>query len=698
MVDKTPGSKPLWTPPRLDLFAGLTLALVALVLYLFTLAPTVLEADSGEFQFVPWLPGIPHPTGYPLYTLLGWLWTHLFPLGEVAWRMNALSAVFAAFTVGLTFAVARQLLDQTLPDTPLPARMIAAAIAAATFAVTHTFWSQAIVAEVYTLHAMFIALLLWLALKLGHMGHTDCNLYAWPAKLLTFTFGLSLTHHSTTILLLPALAFFGWSIHQNIDSTPLPGSERSTGRLRLWATHGILFVTPLLLYLYLPLIAATTPYARLTLSDSQVLTLYDNSWRGFWHYITVFAGEVQPAAVGLERLLLTWQLLWLQVGWIGTVFALIGLVTLWQRRQFALLLLTGVGSLTFLLFNLIYFIGDIFVLFIPVWLFVCLWIGCGSLGLGHWIANRFVQSKVGPRETRPIFGEIEQHLAGRIYRLLVVSLMVACFVICVAPIAASNYVAVNQKNNTAARERWLAILTEPVPEGAVLLSNDRNEIMPMWYYQYVEGRRPDLMGLFPLIVTDPAYANVGRVLDQALASGRPVYLIKPMAGLGLKADLTQVGTLYQATANSALPPQPYEIVLPGTALSPGPDQGRIERIKLLGYDLSPEKVLPGAQVMVTLHWQAIQQLSTNYTSYVHLINSEGQGITQSDHQPGGDFYPSSYWQIGEILRDRHILTLPADTPPGVYRLRVGMYHQPEPGYIEGMGPGVEIGSLTVASE
>ena len=60
---------------------GTGLALAAFGLYLATLALTVLEADGGEFQFVPWLPGIAHPTGYPLYILLGWLWTHLLPFG-----------------------------------------------------------------------------------------------------------------------------------------------------------------------------------------------------------------------------------------------------------------------------------------------------------------------------------------------------------------------------------------------------------------------------------------------------------------------------------------------------------------------------------------------------------------------------------------------------------------------------------------
>ena len=52
----------------------------AAALYLRTLAPGVLGGDSGEFQFAAWLGGFAHPTGYPLYLLLGYLWTHLLPL------------------------------------------------------------------------------------------------------------------------------------------------------------------------------------------------------------------------------------------------------------------------------------------------------------------------------------------------------------------------------------------------------------------------------------------------------------------------------------------------------------------------------------------------------------------------------------------------------------------------------------------
>ncbi|NJN93791.1 MAG: DUF2723 domain-containing protein [Anaerolineales bacterium] len=219
------------TPPQiLDRLVGAGIALAAFLLYLSTLAPTVLEADGGEFQFVPWLPGIAHPTGYPLYVLLGWLWTHLLPLGEVAWRMNLLSAVLAAIAVGLTYGVARQLLDRTLPDSPVPARILAAAVSAASFAASHTFWSQAVMAEVYALHALFVAAILWLALRYRFTERSSAASDSkdipprfagrndMAGKLLALTIGLSLTHHRTVVLLLPALALF----LMTADRTPSP--------------------------------------------------------------------------------------------------------------------------------------------------------------------------------------------------------------------------------------------------------------------------------------------------------------------------------------------------------------------------------------------------------------------------------------------------------------------------------------------
>jgi uncharacterized membrane protein YvlD (DUF360 family) len=136
-------------------------AILAAALYLRTLAPGVLGGDSGEFQFAAWLGGFAHPTGYPLYLLLGYLWTHLLPFGDAAWRMNAFSALWGAVAVGLLYLLARRILQMIAPPAwPASIGRLLGLLAAAIFAVTPTFWSQAVVAEVYALNAALIVAIL----------------------------------------------------------------------------------------------------------------------------------------------------------------------------------------------------------------------------------------------------------------------------------------------------------------------------------------------------------------------------------------------------------------------------------------------------------------------------------------------------------------------------------------------------------
>src|SRR5918911_702298 len=79
----------------------------ALLLYARTLAPSVLPGDYAEFQMCAAILGVPHPTGYPLYVLLGKLFT-LLPVGDVAYRVNLSSAVYMAGAAGVLFATGRR--------------------------------------------------------------------------------------------------------------------------------------------------------------------------------------------------------------------------------------------------------------------------------------------------------------------------------------------------------------------------------------------------------------------------------------------------------------------------------------------------------------------------------------------------------------------------------------------------------------
>ena len=664
---------------KLNRYLFIDLIGLSLLAYSLTLAPSVLMADAGEFQFVPRLPGIAHPTGYPLYTLLGWLFSYLVPYGDVAWRLNFFSAVTGAFTVGIVYLISQELTTHLAPDSPPTAHRLTAIGVALTFAFGHTFWSQVIIAEVYGLHALFVALLLWEALHLilKQRPPTDDapeqNVRLRPFKTtwrLALLLGLSLTHHRTITLMFPALGLYLWVIGWRWGSL-------KTG-LKLLLVSGL----PGLLYLYIPLIAPHVPYAEISLSADQTLVLYEQSVSGFINHIMgqVFSSEVKPAALNLDRLLLSLQFLRQQVGWVGGALALVGLGVLLNR--WALLALTLGSFLGFLAFNLIYQVGDIVVFYIPCWLILSLWLGVGWLHLSRWVAQTIVRAKKARVTDIPGLYKTAQRVEQRIGHLLGVGLAGLLLILPVV-LFITRYSEVDQSQSTLAQEAWLNIMATDLPAGAILLSNDRNEMMPMWYYQWVEGKRPDLLGLFPLITSNPEVSNIGRLLDYALQSERPVFLVKPMPGLEIKGDLTPLAPLPQAQLIAVTPPnqKPEH----PTRLSYD------NQLTLIGFDQTQTT----RAISVTLYWQAeTTAMAHNYTSYVHLVDLNGNGKSQGeDHQIGGVYHPTSLWIPNEILRDTHIIPLPASLPAGEYKLRAGLYHQPQPGQLEALGIGQILGGI-----
>ncbi len=101
------------------------------------------------------------------------------------------------------------------------------------------------------------------------------------------------------------------------------------------------------------------------------------------------------------------------------------------------------------------------------------------------------------------------------------------------------------------------------------------------------------------------------------------------------------------------------------------------QMRLLGYDLAPLPARSGDELTVTLTWQAATAMGLDYTIFVHLLDMDGDKVAQHDGRPwDGVPLPTSSWREGEVLRDVHVLTLPADLPPGVYQLQLGAYYWP----------------------
>ncbi len=98
-----------------------------------------------------------------------------------------------------------------------------------------------------------------------------------------------------------------------------------------------------------------------------------------------------------------------------------------------------------------------------------------------------------------------------------------------------------------------------------------------------------------------------------------------------------------------------------------------QRVRLVGYDLSAVRVRPGATLALTLHWQVQQKLDRDYTVFIHLLDADERAISYGDGPPLENAYPTSFWEPGESLPDRHYLPIPADAAPGRYRIAVGLY-------------------------
>ena len=334
--------------------APLLLFVVSLGIYLATLAPTVVTVfdDSLELQLALPTFAIVHPTGYPLYTLLGWLLTVLLPIGDAAFRVNLFSALAASGAVVMVYMVARRLSAATIP----------AFVAALLLAVSPVWWSQATLAEVYAFQGLITLLVVYTLLRwdAARGGIRD----RWLV-LVGLCIGLGLAHHRLTLLLIPAaLVFVFWS-EPDLIRHP-----------RQWIKPILATLAPLLLYAILPLRAGM---GSLDGSYAEI---------GFWSWVMGggYSAFLSKNPFNIDRNLFDLSAMLVgQYGWLGIVVAVIGLPA-WRKmpRQFVFLLLIALSDL---LFANWYLVADIEVFLIPLFIIWALFIAAGLAWIWDRIPN-----------------------------------------------------------------------------------------------------------------------------------------------------------------------------------------------------------------------------------------------------------------------------------------------------------------------
>jgi 4-amino-4-deoxy-L-arabinose transferase-like glycosyltransferase len=437
---------------------------VALIVYVRTLLPGVSFGDWAEAEMVPSQVGILHPTGYPLYSLLGTLFSRL-PIETVAYRANLLSAVAAAGAVAVMVLIAVR----------LGVRPVVAFAAALALAFTGTIWQEATFSEMNGLHLFIVALLIHRAL-VWREERRDRDLL-----LGALLGGLCVSNHGLAITVVPIVVLFVLvDARREIKARPM-----------LLIKAGAAFVVGLLPYLYLPLRALAGPaevYGPFLTLEGLFGHISGAQFRGDMHFTSI--DSVQAAWASLPQV--SDQVLALSnPGFVVLGFFGIALLVLSDRWFGLLLVALGVVNVYFYA----NYLGNLAHYLLTSWLIL-------AIGLAYAVETlvEIVVERAGSRA------------AWVAYAALILPVV----------LLASNWATHDQSANREG-ERFTEEVFAALPKDAVLVTY-WDALTALSYKHCVEGVRPDLSlrayDEKALVTCDP----VQRPLT-AVAERRPVYAL-----------------------------------------------------------------------------------------------------------------------------------------------------------------------------
>jgi hypothetical protein len=551
------------------------LLLMGLALYGATVAPSVLPADSGEFQLVATVLGIAHPPGYPLYTMLGKLAT-LWPWGEPALGLNLLSVLFGA----LTLAALAALVHHTVPDRPR-AWVWGGMLGALVLAFSPTFWSQATTANIRSLTALLTAFCLLLVIRWASQPSVR--------RLAVFGLGLGLAigHHSSLGLLALPMGAYVVAVEPRLPLAP-----------RRWLPALGAFLGSFAVLLYLPLRSAMGPAFDPVPIDSFARFTEHVLAAGFRGDMLYFAALPEL----LERTRIYIDIVRLQFGAVLPWLMLLSLVWLvWRNARLGLLLggvwlVNAASALTYRAPQTVEYL-------LPSYVAMTACLGCGvALALQRL-----------PR-------------AGGVALAAILGVIVAGNGLAVWPDFR------DLGSEVDARQYSETILLQAPPDALVLAN--WHWATPMWYLQQVEGLRPDLS--IEYVYPEGALSNeqvwlsrIAARLEGAAGSPRPVVVTNRFAAYDHTDYLFE--PLGEAWLVRPEPPAvpPHEAIMVDALLG--------QRVRIEAYDPSEQAVAPGDTPQVALHWRPVVALDRDYAVFVQLIGPKGV-VGQADRsQPTSSY-------------------------------------------------------------
>jgi hypothetical protein len=480
-------------------FAAAVVVLFAFGIYLRTLLPSTGFWDTGEAQTVPPTLSIFHPTGFPTYEILGWLWTRL-PIGEVAWRMNVLSAVLVALASGLVTLISGHLLNERSHAL----RAAAAGLAGASFAFASEPWENATRADVHAANVLFVAIVVFLLLT-WRAAERAGSLRAggWLIGAAA-TFGLGLAVHPLVGLL--AFGIAGWLFV--VD-------RRFLRRWRLIVACGAALIVGVAVpYLFLWIRATTDP-------EPPLFYARPDTWERFRYLVFAeqFSGLFRDFREPLEDLGAKWgeaeRVLSMQFSPPGWLLVAIGasIVAARSLGTFFVLLAFVVGDVVY---SMNFRDGDIDRYYMPTVVVLAPLLGvavaaiavAGARAIGDVARRRFAASTEARRR-------MAAGAAG-----LVIALCAA--LPAVALVTGYGEHDVSQDRDADA---WVASVHAELPPNSVVVSW-WSYSTALWHHRWVLGERPDVTIIDERDILDDGYRTMNNAI-RAHFGRRPVFVVLP---------------------------------------------------------------------------------------------------------------------------------------------------------------------------
>lgn len=448
-------------------------SLIVLIFYIITLAPGLIAPDSGELATVQYTLGIAHPTGYPLFTILGFLFSLIpVPIKPII-KLNFLTAIWSVLAVYVLTITIKKILDDCkfwLSDSyqqdedvlkrlelSESIKITSAVFGGLLLGFSRTFWLQSLSVEVYSLHIFLFSLTFYFLLKSIKEDHDGIKTsLAKSSWFLTFIFlGLGFSNHLSTLYIVPAV-LYGYFLRLNF-------SQEKIKRFFIYSGSG--FLITLILYLYLPIRAAMQPL--ISWGNPVDLISFINHITGrLYHQFLFPSFSDYMAKVGffLNSLMISFdrsQLIGSEFSF-GIFISLLGMVILFflLRKLFNLLLLIFIPTV---LISSFYNIPDIDTYFLPAYFVLAI---SASIGIFYLFSIRLNKIK-------------------KIIVISFIALLTLFFEI------DFNYSRVDLRDNDLLDQFTIELLNTVEPN-SIVISARSNFYFPSLYYQFVENVRNDV--------------------------------------------------------------------------------------------------------------------------------------------------------------------------------------------------------------